>query len=137
MGTLIAPDELKQQLETIGSRIQKSRGSFLFRRGDEVSGIFLISEGTVRLGLERDPPGFPARHLGSGSVVGLPATLSDGPYSLTAEVLEDSQFVFVSRQRLLDLLRDKPQLCFHVMTILSEELSQTRTALERTRTTTV
>jgi CRP-like cAMP-binding protein len=72
MGTLIAPEELKRQLEVVGAPIQKERGSFLFRRGDEVSGIFLIRQGAVQLGLERDLPGFPPRRLGPGSVVGLP-----------------------------------------------------------------
>lgn len=133
MGTLVAPDELKQQLESAGSRIRKAPGSYLFRRGDEVSGVFLISQGTIRLGLERDLPGFPPRSLGPGSVVGLPATLSDMPYSLTAEVLEESHVVYVPRPQLLDLLRDKPELCFHVMAILSEELTQTRSAIEHTR----
>jgi hypothetical protein len=74
MGTLLAPDALKEQLEIAGSRIKKERGSFLFRRGDEVSGVFFISQGVIRLRLERDLPGFPARRLGPGSVVGLPRT---------------------------------------------------------------
>jgi CRP-like cAMP-binding protein len=133
MGTLLAPEALKEQLEIIGSPIKKPRGSFLFRRGDEVSGVFLISQGAIRLGLERDLPGWPARHLGPGSVVGLPATLSDMPYSLTAEVLEESELVHVPRPRLLELLREKPELCFHIMAILSEELTQTRAAIEHTR----
>jgi len=133
MGTLVAPDELKRQLEIVGSRIQKERGSFLFRRGDEDRGVFLIAQGAVLLGLGNDLPGFPARRLGPGSVVGLPAALSDMPYSLTAEVLENSELVYVHRQRLLDLLREKPELCFHVMAILSEELAQTRSAIEHTR----
>jgi CRP-like cAMP-binding protein len=65
--------------------------------------------------------------------VGLPATLSDSSYSLTAEALEDSRMVFLSRQSLLDLLRQKPELCFQVMSVLTEELTQTRGALERVR----
>ena len=133
MGTLLAPDGLKEQLEIVGSRMKSARGSFLFRRGDEVSGVFLIAQGVIRLGLERDLPGFPARRLGPGSVVGLPATLSDTSYSLTAEVLEESEVVHVPRPRLLALLREKPELCFHVMAILSEELTQTRSAIEQTR----
>ena len=133
MGTLIAPEELKRQLEVVGAPIQKERGSFLFRRGDEVSGIFLIRQGAVQLGLERDLPGFPPRRLGPGSVVGLPAALSNTPYSLTAEVLDNSEFVYLQRERLLDLLREKPELSFHIMAILSEELAQTRTAIEQTR----
>jgi CRP-like cAMP-binding protein len=133
MGTLVAPDELKMHLIAVGSTSQLSRGKFLFRRGDAVSGIFLISGGAVRLGIDGDPASFSPRHVGPGSVVGLPATLSDSPYRLTAEVVEDVNLVFLPRQRLLDLLRDKPHLCFQVMSILTEDLTQTRTALERVR----
>jgi CRP-like cAMP-binding protein len=135
MEALIAPEELKHHLESVGSKLEKPCGTFLFRRGDNVSGVFLVSQGTIRLGLERDPRGFPSRRIGPGSVVGLPATLSNSPYSLTAEVLEDAQLVFVPAERLLTLLRERPQLCFDVMSILTEELTQTRTALERVRST--
>ena len=133
MGTLVAPDELKIQLKAVGSPIQRTRGTYLFRRGDAVTGIFLLAQGAVKLGLDGDPASFPSRHVGPGSVVGLPATLSDSTYSLTAEVVEDAELVFLSRERLLDLLREKPHLCFQVMNILTEELTQTRTALERVR----
>ena len=133
MGTLVAPDELKTHLAAIGTPIQRARGSYLFRHGEPVTGIFLIFEGVVRLGLDPNPAGLPSRELGPGSVVGLPATLSDSRYSLTAEVLEDSRLIFLLRQTLLELLRQKPDLCFHIMSILTEELAQTRSALERVR----
>jgi CRP-like cAMP-binding protein len=133
MGTLVAPDDLKAHLITTGTSIERARGTYLFRRGEPVTGIFLIIEGVVRLGLDGNPAGFPSREVGLGSVVGLPATLSDSNYSLTAEVLEDCRLTFLSRQSLLDLLRQKPELCFQVMSILTEELAQTRTALERVR----
>jgi CRP-like cAMP-binding protein len=133
MGTLLAPDELKAQLIAVGSRTHSTRGTFLFHRGDAVTGIFLIFTGAVRLGLEEEPAAFPSRHAGPGSVLGLPAALSNALYSLSAEVLEDSELVYLPRQRLLDLLRDKPELCMLVIEILTEELTQTRTALERVR----
>jgi CRP-like cAMP-binding protein len=133
MGTLVAPDDLKAHLITTGTSIERPRGTYLFRRGEPVTGIFLIVEGVVRLGLDGNPASFPWREVGRGSVVGLPATLSDASYSLTAEVLEHCRLIFLPRQSLLDLLRQKPELCFQVMSILTEELTQTRTALERVR----
>ena len=131
MDTLVAPDSLKTQLESVGSKIQKEKGAFLFRRGDEARGVYLILSGKIRLGLERDPRGFPSRLIGEGSVLGLPSTLSNSPYSLTAETMEDARMCFVPSDNLRQLLRDKPQLCFDVMNILTEELTQTRAALER------
>jgi CRP-like cAMP-binding protein len=131
MGTLIAPEPLKAQLESAGSAVQKEKGTFLFRRGDAAAGVYLVVRGEIRLGLERDPRGFPSRLIGEGSVLGLPSTLSNSPYSLTAEVMESSRLIFVAAERLRQLLRDQPQLCFDVMTILTEELTQTRAALEQ------
>lgn len=131
MSTLIAPDALKTQLESVSSKIEKAKGSFLFRRGEGPSGVYLIVSGQIRLGLERDPRAFPSRLIGAGSVLGLPSTLSNSPYSLTAEILEDSILVFVPGDTLRQLLREQPQLCFDVMSILTEELNQTRDALER------
>ena len=131
MGMLIAPDALKTQLESMGSRIERQKGMFLFRRNDAASGVYLILTGQTRLGLEGDPRGFPSRLIGAGSVLGLPSTLSNSPYSLTAEIVEDSLLIYVSGDILRGLLRDQPQLCFDVMTILTEELNQPRTAVER------
>ena len=133
MTALVASEALQQQLKSIGSRLEKPQGSFLFHRGDQVVGVFLLEKGAIRLGLERDPRGFPSRRLGPGALVGLPATLSNSPYSLTAELLEDCELVFVPALELRALLREDPQLCFDVMNILTEELARTRTALERVR----
>ena len=131
MGALTAPDTIIKQLESVGIDVKKQRGTFLFRRNDQVTGAFLIAKGKVRLGLENVRRGLPWRELGPGSLLGLPATLSDASYSLTAEVIEDSEFFFISAATLKDLLRQQPQLCFDVMHILTEELMETRAALER------
>jgi CRP/FNR family transcriptional regulator, polysaccharide utilization system transcription regulator len=133
MRALVAPNELKVQLIAAGSRIHSARGTFLFRHGDTVTGIFLVSTGAVRLGLDEEPAAFPSRQIGPGSVVGLPAALSNSPYSLSAEVLEDSELVYLSRERLIHLLRAKPELSMRVIEVLTEELTQTRVALERVR----
>lgn len=133
MGILIAPDEFKRHLIANGTPDARDRSAYLFRRGDPVAGIFLITDGVVRLGMDGNPASFPWREVGPGSVVGLPATLSDASYSLTAQVVEDCRLIFVSRQSLIDLLRQKPDLCFQVISILTEELTQTRTALEHVR----
>lgn len=133
MATLEAPNDLKQQLIASGSRMHSARHTFLFQRGDAVSGIFLIASGAVELRLDERPTALPPQLLGPGSVLGLPAALSNLPYSMSAEVLEDSDLVFLPRERLLGLLHEQPQLCFRIMNLLSEELTETRSTLERVR----
>jgi CRP-like cAMP-binding protein len=133
MVLLEAPSELRLRLAAVGTAIRCSAGEFLFRRGDPLKGVFLICSGAVRLGLEHDPVSFPSRVAEPGSVLGLPATLSGSPYSLTAEALEESKLIFVSQESLLGLMRDQHNLCFDVMRILTEELAATRVGLERVR----
>lgn len=129
MANLAVPVELKQQLEDRASVISRPKGAILFRRGDPVSGLFIIRRGQVMLRLECDSRVYPARILGPGSVIGLPATMSGAPYSLTAEVTNDAELSFVPRSAVIELLRSDPQLGFEVMAILGDEISEIRSAV--------
>ena len=131
MALLLAPHELKECLIESGSQVRYSRGDFLFQRGDEVRGVFLILSGKVRLGLGNKSNAFPSRDLGPGNLLGLPATLSDSPYSLTAKVIANTEVVYLSRTAMLELLSTHSKLCFEVMNLLSEQLAETRNALSR------
>ena len=125
------PTELQSHLEAIATEVSKARGSTLFRRGDDVSGVFLVRSGKVKLGLGCDESVCPSRTLGVGALVGLPATMSGAPYSLTAEVLEDSHLGFVPREAVLDLLKKNSNLSFQVMQLLSEEISGMRMTMKQ------
>ena len=94
-------------------------------------GVFLILKGKVRLDLGSHSNAFPSRDLGPGAILGLPATLSDSCYSLTAAVLANAEVIYLSRPAMLELLRTHSKLCFEVMNLLSEELAGTRNALSR------
>jgi len=133
MALLLVQGELKQSLVETGSKVRYDRGDFLFCRGDEVRGVFLILKGEVRLGLDKSPSALPTRDLGPGNLLGLPATLSNSPYSLTAEAIADSEAIVVTRPAMLELLRKHTKLSFEVMNLLSEELVETRNALSRIR----
>src|SRR5512133_1101003 len=130
---LIPSPELQTELERLATIVLKPAGSFLFRRGDEVSGVFLIRSGRISLALDYETPVYPARLLGPGAVTGLPATVSGNPYSLTAKVVEDSELGFVPRAQVVECLKNKPSLCFQVMDILSDEIADIRSAFKRKR----
>lgn len=127
---LIVSPELKDEFERLATLVSRPKGTVLFRRGDSVSGVFLIRTGKVSLALDCETPFYPKRILGAGCVVGLPATVSGAPYSLTAEVVEDSELGFISRQAVMDSLRRNPHLCFQVMDMLSGEISGIRAAVK-------
>jgi CRP-like cAMP-binding protein len=130
---LISSSELQLELERLATTVLKPAGSFLFRRGDDVCGIFRIRSGRISLALDYETPVYPARVLGPGAVTGLPAAIAGNPYSLTAKIVEDSELGFVPRAQPLECLRNNPLLCFRVMNILSDELADIRSAFKRKR----
>jgi CRP-like cAMP-binding protein len=128
---LIPSPELKAGLERLATIVLKPKGTILFRRGDPAAGIFLIRTGRVSLALDFPNPAYPPRVLGPEAIVGLPATVSGNPYSLTAKVIDDSELGFVTRAAVLECLEDNPLLCFQVMDMLSGEISDIRSALKQ------
>jgi len=61
--------------------------------------------------------------------IGLPATLSGEAYSLAAEVSEDAELGFVSREDFLGLMVKDTKLCLEAMNLLGKEIASIRSAL--------
>jgi len=124
-GTRI-PTKLYARLREVAIPTLKKKGTALFRCGEAAKGAYLIRSGQVRLSLAKSPFIYPSRLLGSGSVVGLPASFSGEPYSLTATAAKDCRVDFIPRARLLNLFRHDPQVGYQIVRILSEEISDMR-----------
>ena len=129
MAELTAPPELQSAIKASASVSQKKKGTILFRRGDPVIGVFLVLHGNVNLRLGEQGSAYPERKVGCGAIVGLPATLSGGVYSLGAEVSEDAELAFVSRQDFLEILAKDTNLCLEAMNVLGNEIASMRSAL--------
>jgi CRP-like cAMP-binding protein len=104
----------------------KRKGTTLFRCGEAAKGAFLIRSGQVRLSLAEAPFVYPSRVLGPGKIIGLPASFSGEPYSLTAAATKDCRVDFIPRARLVNLFRRDPQVGYQILRILSEEISDMR-----------
>jgi CRP-like cAMP-binding protein len=123
-----ASTHLCEILECLGEEKIVSAGSFLFHRGDNCRGVFVIRDGSVRLSIRPQDAAFD-RIAGAGSILGLPSTMSGKPYSLTAEVVDEARVVFVTRHMFLNSLEHNPELCFEVLGLLSREVQQLRERL--------
>lgn len=122
------PTDVKKQLESVSRFVKKKKGAVLFRRGMASRGAYLIRHGQVELSLEGGGNLYPTRLLGPGSIVGLPASFSGEPYSLTAVAVKDCELGFVTRPHLLKLLQDNTEVALQLLQILSEEIAQMRKA---------
>ncbi|HEV2400414.1 MAG TPA: cyclic nucleotide-binding domain-containing protein [Candidatus Sulfotelmatobacter sp.] len=123
--------EVRKKLEVVAIPMRKERGTILFREGTPCPGAYLIRRGKVRLTLDAASRVYPARILGSGFLIGLPATLSGGPYSLTAQVKETCRVDFIPRAKLLKLVRGNPRVGIQILRTLSDEIFLMRNVAKR------
>jgi len=133
MSKTALPLEVRKKLEGISTPVLKKKGALLFRLGQPCCGVFLVNRGQVRLSLDAGSSLYPAQSVGSGSVVGLPATFSGEPYSLTAEAKTNCHLLFIPRRRLLALLHESPQAGLQILRVLGEEIFQMRKAVKSGR----
>ena len=131
-GTKVSP-QLARELRSVVSPLRKKKETILFHPGRPCRGAFMIRHGQVRLTLDVASGLYPNHVLGSGAVIGLPATFSGEAYSLTAEVVNDCRPDFIPRRRLLDLLRQNTEAGFQIVRLLSEEIFRMRTAAKTRR----
>ena len=122
------PLEVSRELKAVSRLVTKNKGALLFRRGTPSRGAYLIRRGQVELSLEGGGALYPTRLLGPGSIVGLPASFSGEPYSLTAVAVKNCELGFISRSQLLKLLRENTTVALQLLQILSEEIAQMRQA---------
>jgi CRP-like cAMP-binding protein len=117
-----APQELRDALQPYGSALNHPAHKVLFERGQKAYGLFLLKTGAARLSV----PGALDRRVGPGALLGVPGTLSKGIYSLRAELLEESQVLFVPAERVTALMKEHPEIGFELVKLLSREIQALR-----------
>jgi len=128
---LKASERLKAGLVTAGSSQQYPADYVLFREDGNSVGVYLVCSGKVRMSV-RDMPTLD-RDFDAGSLLGLPATFTGHPYSLTAITLAESEVVHVPRQRFLELMRERPDFCREATDMLGREVTFIQSALTERR----
>jgi CRP-like cAMP-binding protein len=123
-----ADESLLASFRAIAVEIAVPEGSVLFRQGDPVRGIYVVESGRISLTMTESGRHIKYRSVSKGYILGLPATICDQPYSLTAEASEVSLVRFIEQPRVVEFLRGRSDLCLHVVEILGHELTDMRKA---------
>jgi CRP/FNR family transcriptional regulator, cyclic AMP receptor protein len=117
------PAESLKAFDEIKSTASFPRGTVLFAEGRSVRGIYILCDGRAKLSICSDTgKRLTLRVAGPGEVLGLGASLSNTPYEVTAELLDNSQVVFVRRKDLLKFLKDNRGVCLEIVRMLSQDL---------------
>jgi CRP/FNR family transcriptional regulator len=92
----------------------------LFIEGQRPRGVFVLCTGRVKLSTSSSEGKTIITKISEpGDVLGLNATVSDHPYEVTAEMIEPGQANFISRDALLQFLRENGEVALRVAEQLS------------------
>jgi CRP/FNR family transcriptional regulator, cyclic AMP receptor protein len=121
-----------QHLNEIKSTAVYPKGATLFIEGQQPRGVFVLCTGKAKLSTSsREGKTIITKLSDAGDVLGLNAVISNYPYEVSAEMMEPGQANFISRESLLQFLKDYGEVALRV----AEQLSRNYyTAYEEIRT---
>lgn len=124
-----ADPELIETLKTKSKPVSTGSNRVLFRQGDPPFGIFILETGAAVATMKAEDVVVMQVQIEAGAILGLPATLGEVPYSLTADVMEGSAVSFLPKQDFTQLIQSSPLLSFKVLQILASQVRLARRAL--------
>lgn len=114
-----------EELKPLGHEITCVRGTVLFHEGDPAKGVYIVLAGHASLTMTTENGATVlARSSGRDSLLGLPGTFLRGIYQLTCTIDQDSRLIFVEREKVLDFLRQRTDMCMLVLNVLGTEVAQ-------------
>ena len=121
-----------QKLNEMKSTAIYPNSAVLFIEGQQPRGVFVLCAGKVKLSTSSSEGKTIITKISEpGDVLGLNATISNRPYDVTAEMIEPGQANFISRDALLQFMREYGEVAVRV----AEQLSRNYyTAYEEIRT---
>jgi CRP/FNR family transcriptional regulator len=109
-----------QRLNEIRSTAVYPRSAMLFIEGQQPRGVFVLCTGKAKLSTSSAAGKTVITKISeAGDVLGLSATISNRPYEVTAEMIEPGQANFITRDALLQFMREYGEVAVRVAEQLS------------------
>ncbi len=114
------PLPVVQKLNEIKSTAIYPKSAVLFIEGQRPRGVFILCTGKAKLSTSSSEGKTIITKISEpGDVLGLNATISNHPYEVTAEMIEPGQANFISRESLLQFLKEHGEVALRVAEQLS------------------
>lgn len=115
------PLQATQKLNEIKSTAVYAKSTMLFIEGQQPRGVFVLCTGKAKLYTSsREGKTIITKLSQGGDVLGLNATISNRPYEVTAEMTEAGQANFITRDSLLQFMREFGEVAVRVAEQLSK-----------------
>lgn len=126
----VADPELTRALLERSSLIPCDTDRLLFRQDDPPTGVYVLEHGVATMTMNAiDGRTIFSLNVAPGSLLGLPALVSDQPYSLSAVARAGARVSFIGRADFLSIMQAKPALCMKMLQVLAAEVRTARQAL--------
>ena len=118
------PEELIEKIGQIAVLMQFPKGQLVFTKNSNATGFYILKEGKLKL-YTIDP--FSGKEqivkiVEPVTLFGEAASFSGQNFPVYVEALENSQIVYIDRNRLLELAHSYPEICIHIAQTLAERL---------------
>lgn len=126
----VADPDLLRVLVARSTPVECADGRVLFNQDETAAGIYILLEGAGTLTMKSHDARtiFSIRAL-PGSLLGLPALISNQPYSLTAAANSGADVRFISRDDFMALMQSDPLLSLKMLQVLAAEVRTARKAM--------
>lgn len=118
-----APANVFEKLHSLCNARVIEGATVVFLQGEAPREVLLVLRGDIALTPDATQPNL-CRIAGPGSILGLPANLSSGPYGLTAVTVEACEIASVPRKRFIEALWGDSELALGIVQILAEAISE-------------
>lgn len=116
------PDELKR-LGEVSTHNELRRGDVLFREGDQADRLFVVTKGRIAIS-RRSPEGRESvvALMENGDLFGEMGLFQDAGRSAEARALERAAVLEVGFDPIREVYDERPELLWHVVTLLADRL---------------
>jgi CRP-like cAMP-binding protein len=124
-------DESARVLRASMDELRLTRGKVLFSEGDQGDRLYVIVEGKMKLGtVSNDGRENLLSILGPGDMFGELSLFDLGPRASTATAVTDTRLLALKNDDLQQLLRNRPEVAFHLLKSLAQRLRRTASIVE-------
>jgi CRP/FNR family cyclic AMP-dependent transcriptional regulator len=125
------PREDLDKLASYALAVRYPAHRILFHKGDPGDGMMAVISGRVKIrSHSADGKELVMNVIKPGELFGEIALLDAKPRTADAVTMEPCELLVLERRDFIPFLADRPQACFHLLTVLCERLRQTSQQLE-------